>query len=89
MIGRRVQEEISMQGVLKQARDRFNVSVLLDTGAEKSFINENLIGYFPQLEPSPTRLCIHTLSELVHTTGIHHEFVFMSVRESVTCWAWM
>ena len=96
VVGRRAKEEINMQGTLKNEGDRLNVTILLDTGADRSFINERLLEAFPSLTLDPTHLNVRTLSgERVPTAGsalleleisgskISHEFIFMPMTEDV------
>ena len=96
VLGRRVHEEINLSGTLRLGGDSSDVTVLLDTGAENSFVNENLLVHFPGLSLEPTHLSVRTLSgELVPATGrahlelevsgskIEHDFIFMAMTEDV------
>ena len=96
MLGKQDTNEINLSGTLRQGNDSLEVSVLLDTGAEKSFVNARLLRHFPHLDLSPTVLKIRTLSgELIPAMGsahlelevsgkrISHEFVFMEMTEDV------
>ena len=59
MVGKQDTNEINLSGTLHQGNDSLEVSVLLDTGAEKSFVNARLLRHFPHLDLSPTVLKIN------------------------------